>query len=259
MIFPLSQNPPSSSAAFRKSSAARARSGVGAAEPMPVLTVRVSGCSAIPNAQTAMTMALRVPTLENCCGPSAFLMWTRLISSSGSSALRFTPVKNSSTGMRRVPRTDSASTSAPADSSAGCESPAGEAAPRFPPTEPRLRIWGDPTVWAASARPGSSARRWSMIRVYGTEAPSCTVSSPTSHSPSSPIRFRSRRYSGRRWSKLISTMTSVPPAMGTAVGYSALAASASSQLAGRRKSMRLTSSNRVVRWGGRRPAPDWSF
>ena len=89
----------------------------------------------------------------------------------------------------------------------------------------------------ASARPGSSARRFSMICVYGTEAPSRTLSSPTSHSGSSPMRFRSRRYSGRRWSKLISTITSVPPAMGTAVGCSALAASASSQLAGRRKSM----------------------
>ena len=39
-----------------------------------------------------MTMALRVPTLENCCGPSAFLMWTARISSSAASALRFTPV-----------------------------------------------------------------------------------------------------------------------------------------------------------------------
>lgn len=92
MIFPLSQKPPSSSAAFRKSSAAFARIGVGAAEPMPVRTVPVSGCSAIPKAHTAMTIALRVPTLEYCCGPSAFLRWTDLMSSSGASALRFTPV-----------------------------------------------------------------------------------------------------------------------------------------------------------------------
>lgn len=90
MIFPFSQNPPSSSAAFRKSSASLARMGVGAAEPMPVRTVRVSGCRAIPNAQTAMTMALRVPTLEYCCGPPAFLMCTARISSSGSRALRLT-------------------------------------------------------------------------------------------------------------------------------------------------------------------------
>lgn len=66
--------------------------GVGAAEPMPVRTVRVSGCSAIPKAQTAMTMALRVPTLENCCGPSALGRCTERISSSGSMALRLTPV-----------------------------------------------------------------------------------------------------------------------------------------------------------------------
>src|SRR4051794_20700234 len=76
-----------------------------------------------------------------------------------------------------------------------------------------------------------------MILVYGTEAPSRTLSSPTSHSYRSPTRLRSRRYSGRRWSKLISTITSVPPAIGTAVGCSAFAASASFQLAGRRKSM----------------------
>lgn len=91
-IFPFSQKPPSSSAAFRNSSAAVARIGVGAAEPMPVRTVRVAGCRARPKAHTAMTMALRVPTLENCCGPSAFATCTARISSSGSSALRFTPV-----------------------------------------------------------------------------------------------------------------------------------------------------------------------
>lgn len=92
MIFPLSQKPPSSSAAPRNSSATRARTGVGAAEPMPVRTVRVRGCRASPNAQTAMTIALRVPTFEYCWGPSAFLTRTALISSSGASALRFTPV-----------------------------------------------------------------------------------------------------------------------------------------------------------------------
>src|SRR6478735_1150264 len=139
--------------------------------------------------------------------------------------------------MSRVPRTDSASTSAPAASRAGWASPAGEAVPRLPPTPPRLRIWGEATVCEASASPGSSARRCSMMWLYGTEAPSRTFSWPTSHSVSSPMRFRSMRYSGRRWSKLISTITSVPPAIGTAVGCSAFAASASSQLAGRRKSM----------------------
>ena len=58
---------------------------------------------------------------------------------------------------------------------AGWASPAGEAVPRLPPTPPRLRICGEATVCEASARPGSSARRFSMIRVYGTEAPSRTL------------------------------------------------------------------------------------
>ena len=37
----------------------------------------------------------------------------------------------------------------------GAASPAGEAVPRLPPTVPRLRIWGEPTVRLAMARPGS--------------------------------------------------------------------------------------------------------
>ena len=39
-----------------------------------------------------MTMALRVPTLQNCCGPAADGTRTAAMSSSGSRALRFTPV-----------------------------------------------------------------------------------------------------------------------------------------------------------------------
>ncbi len=58
---------------------------------MPVPTVPFLGCSAKPKAQTAMTIALRVPIFENCCGPSATGMWTRRISSSFSIEFRFTP------------------------------------------------------------------------------------------------------------------------------------------------------------------------
>lgn len=65
--------------------------GVGAAEPMPVPTRRSPGCSAIANEQTAITMALRVPTLEKYCGPLAGLVQNARISSSASSALRLTP------------------------------------------------------------------------------------------------------------------------------------------------------------------------
>jgi hypothetical protein len=52
-------------------SASVAGSGVGPAEPMQVATRRCSGHSARLNEQTAITIALRVPTLANCCGPAA--------------------------------------------------------------------------------------------------------------------------------------------------------------------------------------------
>ena len=59
---------------------------------MPVPTALRSGCSARPNAATAMTIALRVPILLNCCGPVGGVTSTARISSSGARALRLTPV-----------------------------------------------------------------------------------------------------------------------------------------------------------------------
>ena len=44
------------------------------------------------NAATAITIALRVPILLNCWGPAARGIRTAAMSSSGASALRFTPV-----------------------------------------------------------------------------------------------------------------------------------------------------------------------
>jgi hypothetical protein len=87
-----SHSPRSASSAARKSSASVAGRGVGAAEPNPVPTRPCSGCSAIANEDTAMTIALRTPTLENSWGPAAAGMWIAAISSSGASAERFTPV-----------------------------------------------------------------------------------------------------------------------------------------------------------------------
>ena len=93
-------------------SASAATIGVGPAEPMQVPTLRSSGCSASANEQTAITIALRVPTFENCCGPLAGATWKAAISSSGSSTLRFGPVMNSPIGTRRVPRVLASSISA---------------------------------------------------------------------------------------------------------------------------------------------------
>ena len=140
-------------------SASTARIGVGPAEPMHVVTARRSREIVSANEQTAITIALRVPTFENSCGPSAGLIQNAAISSSDARQLRFGPVMKSPTGTRRVPSTDASSTSAPHAYSGGSPSPAGELVPRLPPTVPRLRIWGEPTVRDAIARPGSWSPR----------------------------------------------------------------------------------------------------
>ena len=54
-------------------------------------TVLRPGFSASPKAHTAMTMALRVPILENCSGPVAGAIQMARMSSSGCRALRLTP------------------------------------------------------------------------------------------------------------------------------------------------------------------------
>src|SRR6266508_644974 len=122
----VSQAISSSSTPSRNLSASTARSGVGPAEPMPVPTRWVLGSRASANEHTAITMALRVPTLENCCGPAAGSTRKAAISSSGRIALRLGPVKNSRTGRRRVPDVEASSTVASEASSGGCASPAGE-------------------------------------------------------------------------------------------------------------------------------------
>ena len=126
---------------------------------MHVPTRRRSGSSSSANEQTAITIALRVPILENCCAPWAGATWTAAISSSGSSTLRFGPVMKSATGTRRVPRVEASSTAASLAYSGGSASPAGEEEPRLPPIVPRLRICGEPTVRDAAARPGSRPPR----------------------------------------------------------------------------------------------------
>src|SRR5690606_7422156 len=148
-----------------QSSAAPARRGVGAADPIAAPTRCRAGSSAIATVQTAITIALRVPTLANCCGPAATGTRTARMSSSGARAFRLTPTKKSSIGISRLPRTDSASTVAPVASNGGWASPAGEAVPRFPAIVARFRICGEPTVRDATASAGHMPASSAMTRL----------------------------------------------------------------------------------------------
>ncbi len=96
------------------------------------------------------------PPSRTAAVPTATGTRTARISSSGASALRFTPRKKSLMSMSRTPRTEAASTTAPVASNGGWASPAGDAVPRLPATVARLRICGEPTVREAIARPGHS-------------------------------------------------------------------------------------------------------
>ncbi len=121
------------------------------------------------------------------------------MSSSSASAFRFTPTRNSSSGIRRAPRTLATSTSAPSTSSGGSASPAGDAVPRFPPIVPRLRICGEPTVRDASASAGSASASSPLIAsVYVSPAPSRSVPFSRDQPRSSATSFRLRSDLGPR-------------------------------------------------------------
>lgn len=143
---------PSSSEA-RNASASGAVSGAGPADPIPVPTR--PGDSDRAKEHTAITIAFRGPTFENCCGPVASGTWIAVISSSTASTDCLGPVQNSAARTRRAPRTEDSSTDASEATSGGNESPAGEAEPRLPAIVPRLRICGEPTVRDAVASPGN--------------------------------------------------------------------------------------------------------
>ena len=93
-------------------SASEARTGVGAAEPMQTPILRFSGHRERAREQTAITIALRVPTLAYCWGPVARGILKAEINSFGRRPFLFGPVMNSDTGTRRVPSVEESSTSA---------------------------------------------------------------------------------------------------------------------------------------------------
>jgi hypothetical protein len=133
------------------------RLATGAAEPNAAHTEPRSRSTRTASDTTAITIAFRGPTFMNVSRTAPTRTRAATISSSDSSALRFTPSRKSSTGSVRLPRTLATSTSPSATSNGGSASPAGEAVPRFPPIVPRFRICGEPTVREASARAGKSS------------------------------------------------------------------------------------------------------
>ena len=87
----------------RPPQAARARARHRAAEPNAARSSPRSWSTDTASEHTAITIALRGPTFMNVCGAPDGGTSTATISSSGASAFRFGPTRNSSSGSRRVP------------------------------------------------------------------------------------------------------------------------------------------------------------
>ena len=125
-----------------------------------------AGCRAIANEQTAITIALRVPTLANWQRPGgrrdphgADQLVRRQRGALRPEVELLRPGSAGCRGPRR-PRP-----SRPGPAAPDGMSPAGDAEPRLPPIEPRLRICGEPMVRAAIASPGSRSPSSSITRV----------------------------------------------------------------------------------------------
>ena len=176
---------------------------------------------------------------------------TAVISSSASSTFRFTPVTKSSTGTRRVPRTDAHSTSAPSTH------------------ERRERVTGRrrSAEVAADRAAVANLRRTDRARRLGERgqhaAQLSVLDLGIGKAGAEPERaavageaaelshlVQVQHLAGRSRSKLSATITSVPPWIGLAPGWSALRRSASSSVVGVR-----TSTERRVRFShhGRSP------
>ena len=120
-----SHAPASATTSAANASASGARITVGATDPSATRTSRASSSIIRHNPATAMTMAFLVPIFENEPGPRRTGHRAPRMSSSGSSAVRFTPTRNSRHGIDRVmPPARPTSTSASYTASTGSASPA---------------------------------------------------------------------------------------------------------------------------------------
>ena len=134
------------------------------AEPNAARSSPRSRSTSSASEQTAITIALRGPTFMNVC---AAPLGRHVDGDDQLVGLERVPLRTGEELAERQRARPAAalatSTSAPATSSGGSASPAGEAVPRLPPIVPRLRICGEPTVREASASAGRSVAKRPLI------------------------------------------------------------------------------------------------
>ena len=147
-----------------------------------------------------MTIAFRGPTFMKVCGAREGVTQTAVISSSGSSAFRFTPGDElAARGTRRTPRTDAHSISAPSTVSGGSASPGRATTCRD------SRQWcrgsgsaaNRPCATPRQGRAAAAASSPCIASVYVSPEPSRSDPFSRDQPRSSATRFRSSIASGR--------------------------------------------------------------
>ena len=210
------------------SSASVALKGTGETEPTPTLKLFPLSSTNRARDTTEITIAFRIPTFKNSCGPSSRGSLTDSIISPACKAFDFTPVTNSSTEISRCPVDDLRFKIAFIATNTGIVSPAGDAVARLPPKVPALRICGEPTVLEACARAGRIEASSGFDKSeYEIPEPKTISLSFMVHSFNSDIRVKSTTFSRELAPLFTCTIKSVPPASTVVSGFSASSAHAS--------------------------------
>ena len=180
---------------------------------------RVAASSARHSAATEITIALRVPIFEKDCGPASAATAPRGSAHPPPARSASHRRRNSCHGSHRSRRRRRRARSRRRTTArTGRASPAGEAVPRLPPTVPRLRICGEPTVREASA---SAADLRELPQDPRVRDPGAEEHLAVAFVPRAQLGHAARverSPSGRARSKFSATIRSVPPAIGDGLG-----------------------------------------